>query len=209
MRDLHALLDNIPGSHAGVVDQRCRRSCKMIENQIESSVVACKTFSALMPLTCSSTAYWMVAWLIARVQLLGGFVGCKVQGMAWTADTIRLGVGTCAMFGATTLARRGGKQALTLPRAPWLQRRGKGPRLPRAAEQQTWLGPGRCATAAAQGREGCLRGRLRTAERSGSVAVLTCWPGWARACMRVLVVSTGNIITCSPIPSAAPDNMCC
>jgi hypothetical protein len=43
----------------------------------------------------------------------------------------------------------------------------------------------------------------------GPALRLACWPGWESACMRVLIVSTGYMATCSPMPAAAPAIMCC
>lgn len=41
-----------------------------------------------------------------------------------------------------------------------------------------------------------------------SEVLLTLWPGCARACMRVLIVSTGNMTACSATPATAPANRC-
>ena len=38
---------------------------------------------------------------------------------------------------------------------------------------------------------------------------LACCPGCERACILVLMVSTGNIRVCSRIPATAPASMCC
>jgi len=37
----------------------------------------------------------------------------------------------------------------------------------------------------------------------------TRWPGWPKACIRVFMVSTGYIATCSAMPATAPAAMCC
>ena len=37
----------------------------------------------------------------------------------------------------------------------------------------------------------------------------TLWPGWAKACIRVFIVSTGYIATCSVMPATAPAAICC
>ena len=57
---------------------------------------------------------------------------------------------------------------------------------------------------------GSLLGAIPHCHRlPGPAPRLACWPGWESACMRVLIVSTGYMATCSPMPAAAPAIMCC
>ena len=70
-----------------------------------------------------------------------------------------------------------------------------------------------------QGREAPLAGRQMSSCSRLQPALLTapfpfpheitCCPGCASACMRVLIVSTGYMATCSPMPATAPATMCC
>lgn len=48
-----------------------------------------------------------------------------------------------------------------------------------------------------------------TFQKSQAAMLSTLWPGWPKACIRVLIVSIGYIAMCSEMPATAPASICC